>query len=92
MELMTMPEVAQVLRVPVSRAYELARNNIIPCVRLGRQVRVDRDALREWARGGGKRSKQSVARFHAPVAGQLRGGGPTEANPGTKPVSKDRNR
>ena len=54
MELMTVPEVAQVLRVPTARAYQLARDGLIPSVRVGRQVRVDRDALKEWARGGGR--------------------------------------
>ena len=54
MDLLTIPEVARVLRVPPARAYNLAREGLIPTVRVGRQVRVDRDALQEWIRDGGR--------------------------------------
>ena len=53
MKLLTVPEVAQVLRVPVARAYELTRSGVIPCVRLGRQVRVSEAALRRFISDGG---------------------------------------
>ena len=53
MNLLTIPEVARVLRVPPARAYNLAREGLIPTVRVGRQVRVDRDALRHWIDDGG---------------------------------------
>lgn len=48
------PEVASILRVPRTRAYELAATGQIPgVVRLGaRQYRVNRDALRRWLEGG----------------------------------------
>jgi excisionase family DNA binding protein len=46
--LLTMPEVAAVLRVPVSYAYELARTGKLPCLRFGRYVRVEPAALRDW--------------------------------------------
>ena len=46
--LLTMPEVAALLRVPVSYAYELARTGKLPCVRFGRYVRVDPAALQAW--------------------------------------------
>lgn len=35
------------------RVYECARLGLIPSVRIGRQVRFDEDALREWVRRGG---------------------------------------
>jgi excisionase family DNA binding protein len=35
------------------RIYECARLGLIPCVRIGRQVKFDEDALKEWARHGG---------------------------------------
>ena len=54
MELLTIPEVAHVLRVREARAYELARNNIIPVVHVGRQVRVDEAALQKRVAQGGQ--------------------------------------
>lgn len=36
-----------------ARVYEAARLGLIPCVRIGRQVRFDEDTLREWVRQGG---------------------------------------
>ena len=54
MELLTIPEVARVLRVPIPRAYELARQGLLPVVLLGRQVRVEQGALREWIDNGGQ--------------------------------------
>jgi excisionase family DNA binding protein len=35
------------------RVYECARLGLIPSIRIGRQVRFDEDALREWAKNGG---------------------------------------
>jgi excisionase family DNA binding protein len=35
------------------RVYECARLGLIPSVRIGRQVRFDEDALREWVQRGG---------------------------------------
>jgi excisionase family DNA binding protein len=54
MRFMTAEEVADLLRIPKARAYELAREGLIPHLRLGtRQVRFNADALEEWiARGG----------------------------------------
>ena len=51
--LLQIPEVAHRLNVSVHRAYELARQGRIPCVRLGRQVRVDADRLESFIRDGG---------------------------------------
>lgn len=49
--LLSMAEVATILGISLGRAYELARRGIIPSVRLGRQVRVDRIALEKWLSG-----------------------------------------
>ena len=65
MKLLTIPEVARVLRVREPRAYQLARDVQIPVVSLGRQVRVDEAALREWVINGGRpltRQEQNVAK------------------------------
>jgi excisionase family DNA binding protein len=54
MKLMSIETLAGVLGVPRSRAYELLRRNVIPVVRIGRQVRVAEDALRAWITSGGR--------------------------------------
>ena len=54
MRLLTVQEVSEILRVPRSRAYELARQGLIPSVRLGRQVRIEESALHEWIGAGGR--------------------------------------
>lgn len=51
--LLTMADVAQILNVSVARAYELGRTNVIPVVRVGRQVRVKEADLRAWIDAGG---------------------------------------
>jgi excisionase family DNA binding protein len=49
-----MPEVARICGVTPERAYELARTGILPAVRFGRQVRVDRNKLMTWIEQGGQ--------------------------------------
>lgn len=51
------PDVASsVLNVSTQRAYEMARLGLIPIVRMGRQIRVDLEALEEWIKRGGSLS------------------------------------
>lgn len=45
------PEVATVLRIARSRAYELVAGGEIPSVRIGRSVRVSRRDLDRWLEG-----------------------------------------
>lgn len=47
-EYLKVPEVAEVLRVARSRAYELVADGEIPSVRIGRSVRVSRRELDRW--------------------------------------------
>jgi len=47
-------EVARILDTSESHVYEMARQGILPTVRLARQVRVDRQALEDWIRKGGQ--------------------------------------
>jgi excisionase family DNA binding protein len=54
MELLTLEQAAQILHVTYNRAAELAREGIIPVVRLGRQIRVDPEELRAFISQGGK--------------------------------------
>lgn len=48
------PEVAEILNVSVPRVYELIRAGVLPSVRLGRQVRVDRRKLQAFLDDGGR--------------------------------------
>jgi excisionase family DNA binding protein len=50
-EYLKVPEVAEVLRIARSRAYELVGNGEIPSIRIGRSVRVNRKELDEWLEG-----------------------------------------
>jgi len=53
--LLTVAEVATVLRVRRGRAYVLLGSGLVPgLVRIGRQLRVDETALRAWIAGGGQ--------------------------------------
>ena len=52
--LLTIEQVAQILSVNHARAAELVRRGILPSVRLGRQLRVDPQHLRQFIDSGGK--------------------------------------
>lgn len=55
MDIVWMPaRVAKYLGVGVPRVYEMARQGLIPCVHLGRQIRFSVKMLREWQDQGGK--------------------------------------
>jgi excisionase family DNA binding protein len=45
---LTMEDVAQYLRIGRTAAYELARRPDFPAVRIGRYIRVNRDAFLRW--------------------------------------------
>ncbi len=47
-EYLKVPEVARIIRVARSRAYELVAEGEIPSVRIGRSVRVSRRDLDRW--------------------------------------------
>jgi excisionase family DNA binding protein len=44
---LTVPQVAKYLMISPLRAYQLAKDGVIPCVRFGRSVRVPRQALEQ---------------------------------------------
>ena len=45
---------AQRLDIPIQRAYQLARESLIPVVRLGRSVKVDPEELERFIQSGGR--------------------------------------
>ena len=47
-ELLTVPEAARLLRIGRNLAYDLIARHELPCVRLGRVIRVPRFALMQW--------------------------------------------
>ncbi len=53
--LLTAAEVSEILRVPRSTVYELARARRIPFLKVGRRTLFDAELLREW-----------IARQHVP--------------------------
>ena len=53
-KLLCVSEVAELLGTSEHRVYTLSREKIIPCVRLGRQIRWNQEALNEFIAGGGK--------------------------------------
>ena len=55
-DLLTVPEVAELLRISRNLAYELVAQHQLPAVRFGRVIRVPRNALAEWVQ---QKSSQS---------------------------------
>jgi excisionase family DNA binding protein len=54
MRFLTAQEVSTMLKIPLPRVYEAARRDLMPSIRIGRQVRFDEQALDEWRRQGGR--------------------------------------
>ena len=57
--LLTAKQVADWWQLPLARVYELARQRLIPCIHLGRQVRFDEATLRAWMNAGGLSRRDS---------------------------------
>ena len=53
-KLLTVKQVAEILGVTEDRVYSMAREGLIPCVKLGRQIRFSPRVLEEFIRSGGK--------------------------------------
>lgn len=52
-EYLTIPEVAELLRITERTAYTLAREGKLPAIKVGNQWRVARATLEDWSRTGG---------------------------------------
>jgi len=58
-EVLTVQEVANYLRVDIRTVYRLAKRGDIPCIKIGRQWRFNRDDIRELvSRGHRNRAKE----------------------------------
>ena len=55
MNFLTVNEIAQLLGLSNARVYETIRRGLLPAVRIGRQVRVEEQAFRDWVSNGGQR-------------------------------------
>jgi len=53
-KLLKLSEVAETLDVTYDRIAQMAREGILPGVRLGRQIRVNPDTLQSWIDNGGQ--------------------------------------
>ena len=58
-KLLTAAEAADLLNVTEWRVYQLAREDRIPTVRLGRLVRFSPDAVKQWIDSGGSPTPSS---------------------------------
>jgi excisionase family DNA binding protein len=58
--LMTVKEVAALLRVSPQTLYKMLEQGTIPAVKVGSQWRFDRDEVREWIRNGRSRSSEGA--------------------------------
>jgi PTS system nitrogen regulatory IIA component len=51
-EVLTVQEVANYLRIDIRTVYRLAKNGDIPCIKIGRQWRFNRNDIKELVSGG----------------------------------------
>ena len=49
--LLTVKDLEAELQLGRTRTYELVRSGTLPVIRIGRAVRIPRDALRQWVEG-----------------------------------------
>jgi excisionase family DNA binding protein len=45
---LTVRELAEVLDIGISKAYDLVRQNVVPNRKLGKRIVIPRDALNDW--------------------------------------------
>ena len=58
-QVMTLAEVSEYLRIPVSTIYKLSREGALPAQKLGKQWRYHKEAIDEWLKGSKNRDLQS---------------------------------
>lgn len=62
MELLTLEQVAKLLRLHTSTVYRMVKRGKIPAVKVGRVWRFSRDALDKWLNDAGRRAERHRAR------------------------------
>jgi excisionase family DNA binding protein len=62
MRMLTVEEVADLLRMTKQWVYVMARRGELPCVRFGRRIRVSEMELSQWLRAGVPSAKGSQSR------------------------------
>ena len=55
MQFYTVLEIAENIKLSPDRVYEAIRQGLLPSVHIGRQIRIEEQAFREWIRQGGTR-------------------------------------
>jgi len=65
--LLTVQDVATILRVHPNRVYELASRKALPSVRVGRLLRFHLDTLQDWIRTGGTQGAETQVATVIPV-------------------------
>ena len=60
MNLLTVQELAAWLKVPKSWVYDRTRNGRIPCVKMGKYVRFNKEEIEEWLSRQEVRALRSV--------------------------------
>lgn len=53
-QILTVPELARALRVGRTTAYEIVRKGLIPSMRVGKVIRIPRQALENFLQKGGR--------------------------------------
>jgi excisionase family DNA binding protein len=46
--ILTVPQVAKILKISHTRAYQLAKDHTLPSIKLGKNVRIPRGRFMEW--------------------------------------------
>ena len=54
MRFLTVNEIAETMGLSTGRVYEALRLGLLPAVRIGRQVRVEEQAVRDWVSSCGQ--------------------------------------
>lgn len=58
--LLTATELSGATGIPKSRVFQLAREGKLPCIRLGRAMRFDPEAVHHWLAAGGTASDETA--------------------------------
>jgi excisionase family DNA binding protein len=64
-QFVTAQEIAELLNLPLPRIYEVTRKGFFPAgvvVRIGRQIRYNRESLMSWLQHGGSEVQQESSR------------------------------